>query len=349
MSNNALSFSDIATYRRCPKKFFYRAINDLQKVKKSTNLYLGNLIHEMLKIYFLALQGGADYDEAWYRVIDEAERLGDWETFPDLFEDESREQGELAQQALDIVRRYIEQADFSEWEILHVEEQFYITLDTGIIISFTPDLVVRDPSGAVWVVDHKSTSRMPTEGIPFGDLQAMLYLAGVSSLYPECKGFIYNRLRKKVPTTPRLNKTKDKASDIYYVNNLKHIDTTYDILLDFITVHAPELLTNQAHALRLAELREDTGRFFWTETVYKNETAIATIIEEVANTVEQAGADTVFSRNLYEDNGWNSCSACPFARLCQADLLGWDTTQILAEDYEPRDPKNSYEGEAVSG
>ena len=118
--------------------------------------------------------------------------------------------------------------------------------------------------------------------------------------------------------------------------------------MDFITVHAPELLTNQAHALRLAELREDTGRFFWTETVYSNETAIATIIEEVANTVEQAGADTVFSRNLYEDNGWNSCSACLFARICQADLLGWDTQQILPHDYEPRQPKNSYQAELVS-
>lgn len=59
--------------------------------------------------------------------------------------------------------------------------------------------------------------------------------------------------------------------------------------------------------------------------------------------------DTTYARNLYEDNGWNSCSKCPFARLCQADLLGWNTDQILNEDYEPRDPKNPYEGEVVDG
>ena len=349
MSNNALSFSAIATYRRCPKKFFFREINDLQKIKKSTALYLGSEIHEMLKIYFLALQQGKDYDEAWWEVIDYKDTLGDWESYPDLFEDESIEQGVLAEEAFDIVQRYIKQADFTDWEILHVEEEFYITLDTGVVISFTPDLVVRDPSGSVWVVDHKSTSSLPTEGIPFGDLQALLYLAGVSSLYPETKGFIYNRLRKKVPTQPRLNKTKDKASGLYFVNNLNNIDTTYELLMDFLTRNAPELLADQRHALRIAELREDTGRFFWTETIYRNDEAIATIVEEAANTVEQANADTVFSRNLYEDNGWLSCSRCPFARICQADLLGWDITQILEEDYEVRDEKNPYESEVTGG
>lgn len=348
MSNNALSFSDIATYRRCPKRFFYRAINDLQRKKKSTNLYLGSEIHEMLKIFFLGLQGGQTREEAVWAVDLYVENLGDWETYPELFEDESIEQGVLANEAYAIVVRYLDQADFTDWEILHVEEQFYITLENGVVISITPDLVVRDPSGAVWVIDHKSTSRMPVDGIPFGDFQAMLYLAGVSAVYPETKGFIYNRLRKKLPTVPRLNKTINKETGLYWVNNLKKIDTTYEMLMDFITAEAPVLLTNQDHALRLAELREDTGRWFWTETVYNNETAIDTIIEETSNTVQQAGADTVFSRNLYEDNGWNSCSKCEFARLCQADLLGWDTQQILLEDFEPRDAKNPYEGELVN-
>jgi hypothetical protein len=347
VSNNALSFSDIATYRGCPKKFYFRSILDLQRKAKSSALYLGSEIHEMLKIYFLGLQSGQTQEEAIWAVDLYRENLGDWETYPELFEDESIEQGQLADEAYSIVIRYLEQAEFADWEILHVEEQFYITLDTGTVISFTPDLVVRDPSGTVWVVDHKSTSNLPTEGIPFGDLQAMLYLAGVSSLYPETKGFIFNRLRKKVPTTPRLNKTKDKATGFYFINNLNNIDTTYELLMDFITAEAPELLTDQRHVLRLAELRESSGRFFWTETVYKTGDAIDTIIDEASNSVDQAGRDTIYSRNLQEDGGWNSCSRCPFARLCQADLLGWDTDQIILEDYEQRDPKNEYDGEVA--
>lgn len=342
MSNNARSFSDISTYQRCAKRYWFRVVNNLQKKKRSTDLFLGTAIHEIMKDYFIYLQVNSTthYDQlaaSVARLMDEFDETTE-------FEDEKAVAYDLIKEAADIVSRYIQSEDVSNWEVLHVEETFYATLDTGAVISFTPDLVVRDTSGTVWIIDHKSTSRMPTEGIPFGDFQSMLYLVGVQALYPECAGFIYNRLRKKSPTSPRLTKTGDKR-----VADLRRIDTTYEILKAFLVDEAPDLLDDEAHRIRLAELRDSTGRWFWSEAVYANENAIDTILDEVASTCKTMDEDTTYARNLYEDNGWNSCSKCPFARLCQADLLGWNTDQILNEDYEPRDPKNPYEGEVVDG
>ena len=334
-ASNPHSYGDIATYQRCAKKYWFRVINNLQHKKRSTNLVLGDVIHQMLRDFFLDLRDGVPQPEdslerTWNKLLEEVESY--------MFEDELTEALDLMNTAERIVYAYIQKVDFAEWEILHVEEEFIVTLDTGAVVSFTPDLVVRDPSGAVWVVDHKSTSRMPTEGVPFGDLQAMLYLVGVSALYPETAGFIYNRLRKKEPTAPRLTKTGDKR-----VANLARIDTTYDVLLAFLQDEAPDLIDDPTHRARLAELRDDDGRWFWTEQIYRNENAMATILNEVASTIETMGKDETFARHLVEDNGWNSCSKCPFARVCQADLLGWDTELVLNEDYEVRDQKNPYE------
>ncbi|NIT79248.1 MAG: hypothetical protein GWN58_12880, partial [Anaerolineae bacterium] len=63
----------------------------------------------------------------------------------------------------------------------HVEEEFYVTLDNGSVLSFTPDLVVQDRNGFVWIVDHKTTTALPTGEQPFADLQATLYYAGVKA------------------------------------------------------------------------------------------------------------------------------------------------------------------------
>ncbi len=332
--SEATSYSDIDTYMRCAKKYWFRVVNRLQRKERSTVLTLGDAIHQMLRDFFLALRDGeADptevLDRTWHELIEVAQSYS--------FEDELVTAEALLDEARRIVMYYVSKVDFSSWEILHVEEEFEVTLDTDAVISFTPDLVVRDPSGAVWVVDHKSTSRMPSDGVPFGDLQVMLYLVGVSARYPETTGFIYIRLRKKEPSTPRLTKTGDKR-----VANLARIDTTYEVLLTFLQDEAPDLLNQTDHRARLAELRDDEGRWFWSEQIYTNEHAMSTILDEVASTIKTMGKDETFARHLVEDNGWNSCSRCPFARVCQADLLGWNTEQVLSEDYELRDEKNPY-------
>ena len=335
--SEATSYSDIDTYMRCAKKYWFRVVNNLQRKERNLNLTLGDAIHQMLRDFFLALRDNDEpehsVERTWQRLLEEMEVY--------LFEDEMVNAPDLLNEAARIVGFYVSKVDFSNWEILHVEEEFIITLDTGAVVSFTPDLVVRDPSGSVWVVDHKSTSRMPSDGVPFGDLQAMLYLVGVSALYPETAGFIYNRLRKKEPTAPRLTTTGDKR-----VANLNRIDTTYEVLFQFLTDEAPDLLDDLKHRQRLAELRDSDGRWFWSEQIYKNEHAMSTILDEVASTIKTMGKDETFARHLVEDNGWNSCSKCPFVRVCQADLLGWNTEQVLAEDYEIRDKKNPYQ-EAV--
>jgi hypothetical protein len=338
---NAESYSGINTFQRCPKQYTYKQIDKIQRKVRSLALFNGINAHEFLKVYFLALQAKENSDGAMAAVYNAAAKAHDKQQKV-LFDDELAVAADEIDLILTLVTRFIDQYT-QDWTILHVEEEFLIILDSGRVVTFTPDLVIRDRNDAVWVVDHKTTSRSVETGLPFGDMQALLYYAGVKSLYPETAGFLFSRMRKKLPTMPRLTKTgKTRVAD------LKRIDTTYEILRDFLSVKAPGLLSDPDHQYRLAQLRDMGDRFFWTEQVYVNDAtvdAVLTDADHVLQMMDFCHDAGWYPRHLLESNGYKDCRKCEFQPLCQAELLGWDTEALLLEEYEPRDPKNPYEGE----
>lgn len=354
MTHNAESFSNINDYGRCAYRHFLKKVVRIQRKRKNVNLFQGTSTHEGLKEFFLALRAEWDYDEAlaamtlYYDTT--VESLSDRD--PLMFADERAELIELIDASRAIVERYLEKERdvIMTWEILHVEEEFIFTLGNEIV-TFTPDLVIRDKNGFVWIIDHKTTSKMPSNELPFSDLQTLLYFAGVKELYPEVRGFVFNYLRKKVPTVPRLNSTHTKESKLFgyhFVNNVKNIDTTYEILRDFILAEAPHLMGEPTHQQKLAELR-DNDRFFWTETIVVSQDQVDEILLQVSETLAQMqwSRDTgIYPKTILNDlAGVQSCSRCEFSRICHTQLLGWNTELVLEEEYEPRDPKNEYEEE----
>ena len=334
------SFSGLSDYQRCPNLYRYRNVLNLQPIERAVALFKGIGTHELLKVWFLALQKGATAAEAWVAVEDEYARLLD-ESKEVMFSDELAEAGKLLEEAFWLVTSYVEKYAH-DWEILHVEETFTMTVD-GVEISFTPDLVVRDRNGYVWIIDHKTTARLPEPGeIPFGDLQHVLYFAGLQPMYPELRGFIFSRMRKKVPTKPRL--TKRSPIRVY---DLNRIDTTYEVLRDFIMENAPALMKEKDHVRRLNELRTGEDRFFWEETIYvkqeEADEAVKTAWWTEMKIRDSEEAD-YYPRTLREDNGWGACSRCAFKSLCRAELLDWDASDVLANLYEQRPEKNPYKG-----
>lgn len=338
-----LSYSDLNSYLRCPKQYYFRAVAKLQRKRQDIKLRQGTLIHRLLMGGFLAMQQGKAWltgvDDTLVTLLDDASDMAQ-------FEDEYREAEALIGESYEIVVRYFKQADWTGWKVLHVEEEFTVKIN-GETLSFTPDLVLEDPSGKVWIVDHKSVSTIDAEGVPFTSQQSLLYFAGVQVHYPNAVGFLFNFLRKKLPTEPRLNKTIDKASGLYFVNNLNAIDTEYEMLRDFIKNEAPALMDDPRHRQRLAELRDNPTRFFATQRVLVNEAALSQIVEESSWTmedIERAHQTSRFPRVLQNDNGYLSCNRCEFNTICGATLLDFNV-EIVLRDYEPREPKNPYESD----
>ena len=320
------SYSDIDTYASCPQRFYYRDRLRLQAKKRNPRMYEGTLAHTGLQEYYLAKREGR-WPEPYHAI---------WESVDTrlMFSDEMLTAEVLAQNVAGWLEGYFAKYD-DQWEILHVEEEFEVGLDSGHIVTFTPDLVIRDENGDVWVVDHKTTAAVPQDGIPFADLQALLYVSGVRALYPECKGFIFNRIRKKLPTRPKLVKNGSKVA------YLKTIDTTYEILKDFLVTEAPHLVDDIDHRRRLAELRDQGDRYLWREYIAVTPATVTNVLNDVIARLMLMDRDEEFPRTM--QSGYRGCEGCEFQSLCRADLLDWDVERTIEIEYEPRDPKNPYE------
>lgn len=313
------SYTDLLTYLRCPKKYEFQVVRNLQRKATGVNLYLGILIHNLLMGHYLGT-----YDETM------AEMVATLEDAP-LIDDEILEYRDLVDQAEELVLRYLSKHD-DEWEILHVEETFVVTLEDGNQISFTPDLIIRDERG-VWVVDHKSTSMMPRGDLPVGNFQAFLYSAAIREIYPDFRGFIFNFMRKKLPTQPRLTKTAPLR-----IADIGRIDTTYEILHEYVMRVAPQLVDDPATRRRLVELQQE-DKFFWRQYVFVTDELSDNVMDDtvaVIEHVELALSTGRFPRSFLPYAGAQECDNCSFKELCVAELRGYDTSSVLFL-YEERD------------
>ena len=327
MITDQLGYSGLDTYGRCPNAYKYRYVQQIQRKRSDHNLYQGSVMHGLLLAEYYGMQTnhGTPGNVKW--AVDEY--LTEAKENPLLFTDEATVQVMLINESYEIVLRYLEHWVDDDFEVLHVEEQFIVTLDSGLVITMTPDLVIRDKNGFVWIYDHKSTKSIPKE-LPFADFQALLYYAGVKAIYPELRGFVFNYLRKKTPTEPRLTKTGEPR-----VAYLSTIDTTYEILKDFL--RANDLIDDETHRKRLAELRDHDG-FFRRDEVLVDEAALTSILADVDYRATQIRASIQadqFPRTFLK-TGVSACERCEFATICKAELMGWDT-KIVLESYEPRD------------
>jgi len=322
-----LSYSELSTYRRCPRAYRYRAVEKIQRKKKSVTLYLGSAVHRLMLAHYM----GQDISLVWGEMMDEAESK------TTLFADELVQEQDLIREAVAIVQRYLNFWGSEGLTVLHVEEEF--TLHSyGLEMTFTPDLVVEASNGktsTVLVFDHKTCSRLPEER-KLWTMQSLLYSAGVKQMYPKLSGFIFNYIRKKAPTVPHL--TKDGR-----IADIGRVDTDYETLSEFIQKTDPNLFKDKLVASRLAWL-QPVNNFYRRDFIPYREAASQQALVEAEATAKQIDAEIDYPRT-YLESGYMDCSHCEFRSICNAELLDYDVNTVLSEEYEMREPKNVYESE----
>jgi hypothetical protein len=318
-----ISYSEILRYQNCPREHLYGSVQRLQRKTHSVLPWEGQVIHDFLAAHYR----GKDLDIHYMKLVDAI--LED----PILFEDEQVDAVELLTKDFEYVKGYVEFWKPEFWTPLHIEETLEFELGERTI-QFTPDLVVVDGNEDVWIVDHKSKSNYEEQStLLMPSLQTLIYALGVQRIYPNLRGFIHNYIRRKLPAQPRLTKT-GKTRVAY----LKTIDTTYEILRDFLQ-DIPELKNDADHRARLAELRDQPNRFYWRRTTYLPEDIFRNAEFDLLDTLDLL--ELSHERDLFPRNITDRCKRCEFAQLCEAELLGYDTTELRTTLYEPRVKKRS--------
>lgn len=328
----SVSFSKTDTYAKCPALFSYKYVRRLQPVYTNMNLFIGIRAHDILAAWYRNQQetGGVTFDPADF-VAEFLDQYWDERDISMLLQDELIEQRKEVEAIGQVVTRYLNKGLYDDWQILHVEEEFSITMAPDQqVMTFTPDLVAQDPDGFIWIIDHKTTSSHIDPDAFEVKPQALFYYMGLQEYYPNVVGFRFNYIRKKVPTEPRLNKTGPKK-----VNNLNRIDTDYDTLYAFCAENG--LLDDEDHRARLAELR-DHDSFFFEHIKYITDDMIGATLDDLESRIALMHLSVdqeLFPRTIQPLNG---CKRCDFHSLCFTEMTNGNV-DIVMDYYEPREDK----------
>ncbi len=294
------SHSALKTAQRCYKAWAYKYIERLQPKERKAHLERGSHLHESLEFLY---NKDIESQEDWWNESSEADQ--------------------------DILSRYADEYNDKDWEILHVEETFEMSVGSHMLV-YKPDLVVRI-NGDVWVVDHKTTANIPDEYDPYNmtDFQHLIYVAGMKEIYPETAGFIFNYIRTKAPTQPALIKDGSR------IGNLRAMDTTYSMLKNFAEVTGQDGDPDVQDKLNI--LMHTPNKYFQRHyimvplsTLYQALEDTEAVLDELAKKETLGGP---YPRHvLSKGTGYASCNNCDYQSICHADLLGINR-DMVALDY----------------
>ena len=328
-----ISFSEVSSYRRCPKQWEYRYLKRIKRKFKGVRLLRGEILHEMLNAYVNSkIIKGYDDNDPWDVLEEYAEKFGAY------FEEEKDMHGDIIGDCGKIFEGYLRKyrKDPLTYEASEVKVEVDLSkLGSGAInvmfIGFI-DKIARDLQKRRWIVDHKFLKSIPTADDRFAELQLLLYFWALGMEDPKATldGVCWDYARAKAPTEPEvlkkggLSKRKNLDCDPY----------TYLKVIRRERLDAKEYVD----MLELLEGKEDT--FF--ERVFLPKPSTDMIIE-VVNDFLQTAAEIQAKRDggrCARSMSSFNCSTCEFRTLCEAEVRGLDADFIMKSEYVPRGEKH---------
>lgn len=310
-----VSNAKLKVYRRCPKKYEYKYILKLRPKAKALPLEKGSWMHSLLQTYY----EGNNWKLTHEKLT---------ETFNNLWEEHREELGTLPQDCSNIMRGYLRNYpdDFDRYTVIDSEMDEVITLPNGLRLNIIVDLIVEDRlEGGLWVWDHKFRSKLGDPDDMLLDPQLTLYYWGLERMgYTNIRGALYNEVRTKVPTIPKLlargglSTAKNIDTDLYtYMREIRRYDLDprdYDDILKHIATN-------------------EEMRFFRRTPIPKDPPVLKTTLKEAVDTaieIQRAERQHRFPRSFDASCRWG----CEYKNLCIVQLHGGDISSMVKISYE---------------
>jgi len=266
-------------YRRCPRFHELAYERGIRPVETSEPLRFGALFHALLEAHF-----GGEFFE-WPPELDPFERA-----------------------RLEILYTgYTARWDAAGWRVEAVEREFQYPIDRWTVAGKI-DLIVRLPSGQVWIVEHKTTSEDISPGSPYWqklrlDSQISTYLEGARSIGYDPVGCIYDVIARPalrpLKATPEESRKYTKAGFLYA--NQRATDETveeYAERLKADILDAPDRYYQRGEVVRLERERE----------------AAAQDLLDTARSIDDAQLTRRWPRTPEACFGWNR--PCDYWAIC---------------------------------
>ena len=331
-----LSNSKANTFQRCPRKFMYRYEDGLRPKVKALPLERGTWLHALLETHY------ANYDNHEVKVGKRTIKTGgDWhvthraltQAFNAMFDEEKEELGNLPEECLRIFTSYLmryNKEDSERWKVIDTELDEIITLPSGLRFQIIIDLIVEEPDGGLWIVDHKTVGRFMPVDFMLLDAQLARYFWGAEHMgYKPLRGILFNEVNTTPPTLPKvlqdgtLEKRANLRCDVYtYLREIKRQGTELEPHKEF-----------------LRRLRSQQDLWFRRTRLPKDPPLIKTLMEELemtADAIRHAQDTRHFPRSVSKDCTWG----CEFLHMCQVELMGGDSSDIIKSRFTTKEERD---------
>lgn len=314
-----VSNSRLGTWRRCQKKYEYKYIMGLEPRAKVRQLEMGSWMHELLETHYNGDDWKAKHKENTNAFF--------------LFPEEVREElGDLPTDCNRLMRSYLRywKEDDKKYVVVDTELDEIVTLKSGLEFRMIIDLIVENKrTGKLEAWDHKNRKNFASGDSMILDPQLTNYFAGLEIMgYTPLGCVMYNEIKTKAPTVPRLLKTGG-------LSQAKNIDTDVYTYYRTIQEHGfdPD---DYSEILRHLALNE-TDRFFKRTRLPKDPPMIKRMMREAEVSALEAREKEESGEPFVRSFDATKCSwDCSYTQLCIAELYGADISSAIKSGFRKR-------------
>ena len=318
--------TDVNQFLTCRTKWFYssRLSNGLRSRRPNKHLMLGTAVHYGLGAYYGSGPTMADWSApgALSAYIAHLKREKDAGLPSD--DEDLNDYMDLGNTMLVNYFPWSRQND--DFTVIMPEVE--IRYDFGDYdFAGTTDGVVRDESGGIWLLEHKTAAQFPNATALSFSLQAAMYTwvvrntPSIASLGSSVRGVIFTILRKAVPTMPKVLKS---GSGMERRADIGCTPTQY---LRAVTLAGFDPKDYASFASTL-----DPNKFVHREYIALPEKALQTAVMEFTTVAEEM----VHNPRIYRCDPLRQCSWCDYKDLCSQKLFGRPWEEI-ADNYFVKD------------
>lgn len=336
--------SMIKTMRRCPKMTEFKYARRLKPRHIGRPLQYGKWMHWLLEAHYKG--------EDW-RAVHAQLTL----QYGELFDEEKESLGNLPVECAELMESYLWHYKLDHWIVHEVEFTVQTRWPDGGIYRGKCDMLIEDDYG-LWIVDHKNHKKLPDDDFRTLDTQSPLYVWAARRGDPESgiapipvMGFIWNYLKtapqgkpKLIQSGARLSKVMGDTTLPVYLRELKKLG---------LDPKDPE------YAPVVARLKNDryepgkiqSSRFFQRHILERDDAMLSRVAAEAFRTHRRLHSYPFHQTDTVERTvDFRGCkNACSYTRLCQTELMGGITNNLLKQDYKVGDPLSYHSDERDLG
>lgn len=320
MVRDAMSFqvsqSKVKVWRRCQYAYHLRYVEKLRKKTKSRPLTFGTIVHSMIEKY-------AEGDDPFDALEEAAEKN------KKLFRTEQEIYGEIIDDVRQIMTSYFEY--YPEEELVYKrikgrngEHEFNITMDDYDLPEVTwtgkIDAIGRTPNKALWIVEHKTFSKKPSDDDRWRNLQSATYIKVNQTLgWKPVEGMLWDYIGSKSPTKPGLLKDGSLSQ--------KNISTLPITVKETIA----ELGLKSMDVVELLK-KSESHLADWFQRIHTpvNEEVVDMLFDDFVVSIKEMmrGHGKCKVKNIEKHCGW-----CDYNNICRAELEGSDRDFVIQKEY----------------